>query len=115
MMSKRFGDSEGHMFPIRMSRVLVFAGMMTACLCAWAPAASAGSPSAVEDKAVFTPIESIRYDFGSKSMSGYFVEQAGACHVILMVSETTNPDKPPPAFGHARSPSAAAGANRRSR
>jgi hypothetical protein len=40
--------------------------------------------------------ESIRYDFGSKSMSGYFVEQAGACGVMLMVSETTDPDKSPP-------------------
>ena len=29
-------------------------------------------------------------------MSGYFVEQAGACHVMLMVFETTDPDKSPP-------------------
>ena len=84
------------MFPMRIPRVLAFGGMMTACLCAWAPAASAGLPSAVEDRAVFAPIESIRYDFGSKSMSGYFVEQAGACHVMLMVFETTDPDKSPP-------------------
>jgi hypothetical protein len=70
--------------------------MLTASLWASAPAASAGSPPAVEGKAVFAPIESIRYDFGSKSMSGYFVEQAGACRVILMVSETTDPDKAPP-------------------
>ena len=84
------------MFPKKIPGVLAFGGMMTACLCAWAPAASAGSPSAVEDKAVFAPIESMRYDFGSKSMSGYFVEQAGACHVILMVFRTTDPDKSSP-------------------
>ena len=50
----------------------------------------------LEDKAVFAPIESIRYEFGSKSISGYFVEQAGACHVTLMVSQTADPDKSPP-------------------
>ena len=84
------------MFPVRIPRVLAFGGMLTACLWASAPAASAGSPSAAEDQAIFAPIESIRYGFGSKSMSGYFVEQAGACRVMLMVSETTDPDKSPP-------------------
>jgi hypothetical protein len=48
-----------------------------------------------EDKAVFAPVESIRYDFRSKSMSGYFVEQASACRVMLMVSEATDPDQSP--------------------
>ena len=95
-MSKLFTDREGQMFPMRIPRVLAFGGMIAACLSAWTPGASAGSPSAVEDKAAFTPIESIGYDFGSKSMSGYFVEQAGACHVMLMVFETTDPDKSPP-------------------
>jgi len=85
------------MFPKKIPSVLAFGGMITACLSAWAPAASAGSPSAVEQKAVFAPIESIRYDFGSKSTSGYLVEQAGACHVILMVFETIEPDESPPA------------------
>ena len=87
------------MFPIRIPRALAFGGTLTACLWASAPTASAGSPSAVEDKAVFAPIESIRYDFGSKSMSGYFVEQASACHVMLMVSEATDPDQSPPPSG----------------
>jgi hypothetical protein len=84
------------MFPIRIPRALAFGGTLTACLWASAPTASAGSPSAVEDKAVFAPIESIRYDFGSKSMSGYFVEQGSACHVMLMVSEATDLDQSPP-------------------
>ena len=83
------------MFPMRIPRVLAFGGMIAACLSAWAPAASAGSPSAIVDK-VFAPTESIRYDFGSKSMSGYFVEQGGACHVTLMIFERTDPDKSPP-------------------
>ena len=46
------------MLPMRIPTVLALSGMIAACLCAWAPAASAGSPSAVEDKAVFAPIES---------------------------------------------------------
>lgn len=78
---------------MKIARVLAFGGTLAACLWASAPTASAGSPSAVEDKSVFSPIESVRYDFGSKSMSGYFVEQAGACHVMLMVREATDPDK----------------------
>jgi hypothetical protein len=95
-MSKWFTDRKGQMFPMRIARVFAFGGTLTACLWASAPTASAGSPPTVEDKAVFAPIESIRYDFGSKSMSGYFVEQASACHLTLMVSEATDPDKSPP-------------------
>jgi hypothetical protein len=87
------------MVPTRLARVMAFGGTLAACLCACAPTASAGSPSAVENNDVFAPTESIRYDFGSKSMSGYFVEQASACHVMLMVSEATGPDKSPPASG----------------
>jgi hypothetical protein len=94
--SKRFTDREGQVFPMRIPRVLAFGGMITACLSSWAPAASAESRSAVEDKAVFAPIDSVHYDFGSKSMSGYFVQQGGACHVMLMVFETTDPDKSRP-------------------
>ena len=84
------------MFPKKIPGVLAFGGMIAACVSAWMPAAWAGSPSAGEDKAVFAPIEGIRYEFGSKSISGYFVEQAGACHVTLMVSQTADPDKSPP-------------------
>ena len=84
------------MFSMRISRVLAFGGTLAACLWASMPTASAGSSSAVEDKTVFAPIASIRYDFGSKSMSGYFVERASACHVTLMVSEAADPDKSPP-------------------
>jgi hypothetical protein len=81
------------MFPKKLPSVLAFGGMIAA---AWMPTASAGSRSAVEDKAVFAPIERIRYEFGSKSITGYFVEQAGACRVMLMVSQTADPDKSPP-------------------
>lgn len=84
------------MVPMKKAKVFAFSGTLAACLWACVPIASAGSPSAVEDKIVFAPIESIRYDFGSKSMSGYFVEQASFCHVTLMISEAADPDKSPP-------------------
>jgi hypothetical protein len=87
---------------------LAFGGALAVCLSASAPTASAGSRSAVEDQTVFRPIQSIRFDFGSKSMSGYFVDQASACHVTLMVSEATDPDKSPQPSG-ARSSRAGAG------
>jgi hypothetical protein len=87
------------MVPTRIPRILAFGGTLAACLWASAPGASAGSASAVEDEAVFAPIESIRYDFGSKSMSGYFIEQASFCHVMLMVSEATDPEKSPAPSG----------------
>ena len=86
------------MVPKTMTRVLALGATLAAGLWA-APIASAGSPPALEEKAVFGPIQSIRYDFGSKSMSGYFVDQASACHVVLMVSEATDPDKSATASG----------------
>jgi hypothetical protein len=56
-----------------------------------ASAASAQSQS-VKSEAKYAPIQSVRYDFGSKSMSGYFVDQAKRCVVMLMVSEKPDPD-----------------------
>ena len=48
-------------------------------------------------QAKYAPIQIISYDFGSKSMSGYFTEQASKCLVTLMVSEKADPDAAPPA------------------
>ena len=63
------------MVPMKLVRILALCGTLATCLWAYAPAALAGSASAIENKDVFAPVESIRYDFGSKSMSGDFVEQ----------------------------------------
>ena len=67
----------------------VFAGAVGISL--WASAAPAQSQS-VKSEAKYAPIQSIRYDFGSKSMSGYFVDQTAKCVVMLMVSEKPDPD-----------------------
>jgi hypothetical protein len=66
-----------------------FAGTVAISLCA--SAASAQSQP-VKSEASYAPIQSIRYDFGSKSMSGYFVELTAKCVVMLMVSQKQDPD-----------------------
>ena len=65
-----------------------FAGTVGISL--WASAAPAMAP--VRNEAKYAPIQSIRYDFGSTAMSGYFVDQAAKCVVMLMVSEKSGPD-----------------------
>jgi hypothetical protein len=57
----------------------------------WASAASAQSQP-VKSEGRCAPIDSIRYDFGSKSTSGYFVEQSKKCVVMLMVYEKRDLD-----------------------
>ena len=48
----------------------------------------------VEDQGRYLPIQSISYEFGSKSMSGYFVEQNATCLVTLMIVEKVDPEGP---------------------
>jgi hypothetical protein len=60
------------------------------------PAMSGGFPPETEGVAVFKPIKSISYEFGSKTMSGYFVQRNSVCLVTLMIAEKTDPDLPSP-------------------
>jgi hypothetical protein len=53
--------------------------------------AASAQPQSVKSEAKYAPIQSVRYDFGSKSMSGYFVDQAKRCVIMLMVSEKPDP------------------------
>jgi hypothetical protein len=73
----------------KIARASALAG--TVALGLVASAASAQTQS-VKSEAKYAPIQSVRYDFGSKSMSGYFVDQAKRCVVMLMVSEKPDPD-----------------------
>jgi len=73
--------------------ILAFAGTVAASLWTWVPVASGGSPSSVEDSATYVPIQSISYDFGSKSMNGYFVRQTNSCVVTLMIAEKIDPEE----------------------
>jgi hypothetical protein len=76
----------------KIAQASAFAG--TVAISLWAAAASAQSQS-VKSEARYAPIQSVRYDFGSKSMSGYFVDQAKRCVVMLMVTEKGDPDAAP--------------------
>jgi hypothetical protein len=73
----------------KIAQASAFAG--TVAISLWASAASAQSQS-VKSENKYAPIQSMRYDFGSKSMSGYFVDQAKKCVVMLMVTEKPDPD-----------------------
>jgi hypothetical protein len=80
------------MISIKLLNISVFVGTIAGSLWAWIPAASSGSPLRLEDRATYVPIQSISYDFGSKSMSGYFVEHAANCRVTFMIIERSDPD-----------------------
>jgi len=75
--------------------ILAATATIAASLCAWVPAAS--SESLMEGQTRYLPIQSISYEFGSKTMSGYFVQQAATCFVALMVIEKSDPEAPSPA------------------
>ena len=68
---------------------------LTAFSVAWlgmAGAVAALDPAgAKEGRAVHEPHHSIRYEFGSKFASGYFVRESAACVVFLMVAERHDP------------------------
>jgi hypothetical protein len=69
-------------------------GVLAAGLWVWIPPAAGGSP--LEDQARYQPVQSISYEFGSKKLSGYFVQQAATCVVTLMVVENSDPEGPLP-------------------
>lgn len=73
--------------------IAALTGTFALGLCIAIPAALSGSPP-VENQTRYFPIQSISYEFGSKSMSGYFVTQAATCQVTLMIGETGDPEQP---------------------
>ena len=83
------------MFTRKFACAAAFAGAVGISLCASAAAGQTQAP--VKDEATYAPIQSIHYDFGSKSMSGYFVSETARCLVMLMVSEKSDPDTIPSA------------------
>ena len=74
------------------SGVVAIAGMTVVALLASAPAAISGSPSSSQSHAEYEPVQSISYEFGSKAMSGYFVQEDSACLVMLMIAEKGDPE-----------------------
>ena len=78
------------------SHIPTIAGSIAVSLSATCPTASGESLSQVEGPTRYEPIQSIRYDFGSKSMSGYFLQRESTCLVTLMVIEKSDPEKVQP-------------------
>jgi hypothetical protein len=79
--------------------VSAFAAALAASLCSSGQAVS-GEP--VEGDALYRPIQSISYTFGSKIASGYFVQRNSVCLVTLMIAEKTDPDLPSPTAARVR-------------
>jgi hypothetical protein len=79
--------------------VSAFAAALAANLCSSGQAVS-GEP--VEGNAIYRPIQSISYTFGSKIASGYFVQQNSVCRVTLMIAEKIDPGLPSPTAARVR-------------
>jgi hypothetical protein len=79
--------------------VSAFAAALAANLCLSGQAVS-GEP--VEGDALYRPIQSISYTFGSKIASGYFVQQNSVCRVTLMIAEKIDPGLPSPTAARVR-------------
>ena len=65
-------------------------------------AVAADEPTQKKGNNLYTPIENISYTFGSKAVSGYFVQQNAVCLVTLMIIEKTDPDLPQPTAARVR-------------
>ena len=89
----RFSQEGKHMFSKTPFSLSAFAIAVAMNFWSSAPAVS-GKSNPHADSARYRPIENISYDFGSKSMSGYFVRQGPVCRVSLMVIEREDPDQP---------------------
>src|SRR6516225_11015718 len=77
------------------SKTLAFAAFVVAIggsFWASGPAVS-GESSQKEGYAQFLPVQSISYEFGSKAMSGYFVQEGEVCLVTLLIIEKIDPDR----------------------
>jgi hypothetical protein len=72
----------------KLFNISAFAAITAAGLSVCMPTASSQSLA----QARYLPGQSVSYEFGSKFMSGYFVEHRSECFVTLMVIEKIDPD-----------------------
>jgi hypothetical protein len=82
------------MFPDKLLSVGGLVGAMAVSLWPWVAFSASLTPGQAE--ATYVPLQSISYQFGSKFMSGCFVQQGGKCIVTLMVVEKSDPEEPLP-------------------
>lgn len=76
----------------RMNATMAMCATAVLGLALVASAASANLATPVGKTDRYSEIQSISYDLGSKSTSGFFVQQDGECHIVLMVSEKSDAD-----------------------
>jgi hypothetical protein len=76
--------------------VSAFAAAIAASFWSSGSAVSGESRLQEQGDALYRPIQSISYEFGSKAMSGYFVQRNSVCLVTLMIAEKVDPDLPSP-------------------
>jgi len=76
--------------------VVAFAGTIAASPWVFIPTAAGAPLTPSEGHARYAPVQSIGYAFGSKAMSGYFVQQDQDCAVTLMIAEKGDPENPSP-------------------
>ena len=82
--------------------VSAFAAAIATSFCSSGSAVSGEPRLQEEGDALYRPIQSISYEFGSKAMSGYFVQRNSVCLVTLMIAEKTDPDLPSPTAARVR-------------
>jgi hypothetical protein len=75
----------------RIITAAAFGGALAASVAVAATVATTASVGAPNEK-IYAPMQSISYVVGSKSAIGYFVQEKGACRVVLMVAENVDPD-----------------------
>lgn len=70
------------------------AGGLVVALLAWGTIVSAGDRSAGDGQIRYRPVQGIHQDFGSKSITGYFIRRDDQCQVALHVAEKGDPAFP---------------------
>ncbi len=70
---------------------VAFSGLLIAGVTAAATVASSAS-TALPGQTSYIPMQAISHDLGSKLAIGYFITEAGACQVVLMIGENVDPE-----------------------
>jgi hypothetical protein len=64
---------------------VAFSGLLIASVAVVATVAA--SATALPGETTYVPMQAISHDLGSKAAIGYFIREAGACQVVMMIGE----------------------------
>src|SRR5215468_1104482 len=68
---------------------VALSGLLIASVAAIATVASSAA-TGQPGQTTYVPMQAISHDLGSKAAIGYFVREAGACQVVMMIGEKTD-------------------------